>query len=75
MIGVGDFPGCPVVETLPSSMGYVGSILGLGPRIPDTLQSRNQNIKLKQYCGKFKNDFKKKNGLHQKGKRNEELVD
>ena len=45
---------------MPSSMGYVGSILGWGLRIPDTLQSRNQNIKLKQYCGKFKKDLKKK---------------
>ena len=45
---------------MPSSMGYVGSILGWGLRIPDTLQSRNQNIKLKQYCGKFKKKLKKK---------------
>lgn len=38
------------------------------------MQPRNQNIKLKQYCGKFKKDFKKI-GPHQKEKRNEESVD
>ena len=35
-----------------------------GNKIPHALWSENQNIKQKQYCNKFKKDFK--NGLHQK---------
>ena len=35
-----------------------------GNKIPHALWSENQNIKQKQYCNKFKKDFK--NGPHQK---------
>ena len=50
-----DFPGSPVVKTLPSSAGDMSSILilGQGAKIPHTLQQKNQNIKQKQYCNKF----------------------
>ena len=60
----GDFPGGPVVETSPSSAGGVGLIPGQGARIPHSLQPRSQNIKQKQYCNGFNQDFK--NGPHQK---------
>ena len=35
-----DFPGGPVVETLPSSAGVVGSIPDLGAKIPHSLQTK-----------------------------------
>ena len=47
---VGDFPGCSVVKT--SSAEGVGSIPGLGAKIPHASQPKNQNIKQKQYCKK-----------------------
>ena len=56
--GWGDFPGGPVVRTSASSAGGVGSIPRQGAKIPHALQSKNQNIKQKQYCNKFKKDFK-----------------
>ena len=62
-----DFPGVPVVETLPSSAGGVGWIPGRGSRIPHALWPKNQNIKQKQYCNKFNKDFK--NGPRQKKNR------
>ena len=61
---VGDFPGCPVVKTSPSSAGGAGSISGRGAKIPHALLPRNQNIKQKEYCNKFNKNFK--NGPHQK---------
>ena len=36
-----DFPGGPVVDTLPSSAGGAGSILGLGAKIPCALWPKN----------------------------------
>ena len=60
----GDFPGGPVIKTLPSNAGGVGSIPGGGAKIPHASRSKNQNIKQKQYCNKFNKDFK--NGPHQK---------
>ena len=54
-----DFPGGPVVKTLPSSAGGVGLIPDWGTKIPHALRPRNQNIKQKQYCNKFNKDFKK----------------
>ena len=42
-----DFPGGPVVKTLPSNAGGVGSIPGLGTKIPHASQPKNQNIKKK----------------------------
>ena len=55
-----DFPGGPVVETLPSSAGSAGSILGQGAEIPHVLQPKSQNIKQMQYCNTFNKDFKVK---------------
>ena len=63
---MGDFPGGPVVNILPSNAGGVGSIPGRGAKIPHALGPRNQNIKQKQYCNKFNKDLK--NGPHQKKK-------
>ena len=61
-----DVPGSPVVKTSPSNAGDVSSIPGWGAKIPHTSQPKNQNIKQKQYCNKFNEDFK--NGPHQKKK-------
>ena len=55
----GDFPGCPVVKASPSSEGGMDSIPDQGAKIPHILQPKHQNIKEKQYCNKFNNDFKK----------------
>ena len=59
-----DFPGSPVVRTLPSNAGGAGSIPGQGAKIPHASWPKNQNIKQKQYCNKFNKDFK--NSPHQK---------
>ena len=63
-----DFPGSPVVRTLPSNAGGVDLIPGWGAKIPHALGPKNQNLKQKQYCSRFKKDFK--NGPHQKKKKN-----
>ena len=55
----GDFPGGPVVKTLPSNTGGVGSIPGWGAKITHALGPKTQNMKQKQYCNKF-NRHKKK---------------
>ena len=56
-----------MVGTLPSKAG-VGSILDQEARTPRALRpkkkKKNQNIKQKQYCNKFNNEFK--NGSHKK---------
>ena len=62
---VGDFPGSPVVRTLPSNAGGVGLILGQGVKIPHASGPKNQNRKQKQYRKKFNKDLKK-NGPRQK---------
>ena len=62
--GPGDFPDGPMVKTSPSKIGGVGLILGQGAKIPHTLGPESQNMKQKQYCNKFKKDFK--NGPHKK---------
>ena len=54
---LGDFPGGPVVETLPSSAGGVDLIPGQGAKVPHASRPKNQNIKQKQYCNKFNKDF------------------
>ena len=51
-----NFPGSPVVKTLPSNAGGAGSILGRGAKIPHSYWPKNQNIKQKQYCNKFSKD-------------------
>ena len=55
-----DFPGRPVVKTLPCSAEGECSIPGLGARIPHVSGPKNQSIKQKQYCNKFIRDLKKK---------------
>ena len=62
-----NFPGSPVVKTLPSNAGDAGSISGQGAKIPHASQPKHQNIKQKQYCNKFNKDFK--SGLCQKKKK------
>ena len=57
-----DFPGGPVVKTLSSNAGGAGSIPGRGAKIPHASWPKNQNIKQKQYCNKFNEEFK--NGTH-----------
>ena len=53
-----------MVKTSPSKAGGVGSIPSRGAKIPRASQTKNQNIKRKEYCNKFNKDFK--NGQHQK---------
>ena len=55
----GDFPGGPVVKTLPSNAGGVGLIPGQRNKLPHASWPKNQNIKQKQYCNKFNKDLKK----------------
>ena len=55
---MGDFPGDPLVKTSPSNAGGACSIPGRGTKIPHALGPKNQNIKQKQYCNKFNEDFK-----------------
>ena len=47
-----NFPGGPVLKTLPSNVGDVGLIPGQGA-------TKNQNIKQKQYCNQFNKGFQK----------------
>ena len=56
-----DFPGGPVVKTLPFNAGSVGSIPGWEAKTPHS--SWPKNIKQNQHCDKFNEDFK--NGLIQ----------
>ena len=56
---MGDFPGGPVVKTLPSNTGDVGSIPGWGGKIPHASQPKHQNIKQKPCYNKFSKDVKK----------------
>ena len=41
----GDFPGCPVVETLPCNAGAAGLIPAQGAKIPHASRPKNQTIK------------------------------
>ena len=61
-----------MVKTSPSSAGGVGSIPGRGAKIPRASQTKNQNIKQKQYCNKLNKDFK--NGPHQKNLKKKKVV-
>ena len=54
---LGDFPGGPVIKSLPSNAGGAGSIPGRGAKISLASGPKNQNIKHKQYCNKFNKDF------------------
>ena len=40
--GLRDFPGCPVVKTLPSNAGRVDSISGQGAKIPHSLGPKHK---------------------------------
>ena len=40
-----DFPGSPMIQTLPSSAGGAGSIPGWGAKIPHASWLKNQNKK------------------------------
>ena len=51
----GDFPGGPLVKTLPSSAEGIGSFPDWGAKIPHALQPKY--IKQKQCCYKFNKDF------------------
>ena len=60
-----DFPGGPVVKTLPSCAGAAGLIPGRGAEIPHPPHGqKNQNMKQKQYHNKFSKDLK--TGSHKK---------
>ena len=59
-----DFPGSPVGKTSPSNARSVGLISRLGTKIAHASMPKNQNIKQKQYCNKFNENFK--NGPRQK---------
>ena len=69
----GDFPGSPVVKTLPSSAGGMRSIPGQGAKMTHILWPKIQRIKQKQYSSKFNEDFKnhphKKKNLKKKKKK------
>ena len=54
----GNFPGSPVVTTLPSNAGGVSSIPGQGAKVTHILWPKLQSIKQKQYSNKFNEDFK-----------------
>jgi len=57
-------PWGPVVRILPSNAEGLGSILGWGAKITHASWPENLNIKQKQCCSKFNEDFK--NGPHWK---------
>jgi len=48
-----------VVKTLPPKARVVGSIPGQRAKIPRATWPKKQDIKQKQYCGKFKKAFAK----------------
>ena len=53
-----NFPGGPVVKPSPSNAGGTGLIPDWGAKIPHASGLKSQNIKQKQYCNKFSEDFK-----------------
>ena len=63
-----DFPGGPVVKTLPSKVGGAGLIPSQGAEIPHASwpknKKQNKTKRQIQYCNKFNKDFK--NGPHPK---------
>ena len=54
-----DLPGRPVVKPSHFNARDTGSIPGWGAKIPQVLQTKNQNIKKKQYWNEFNKDLKK----------------
>ena len=72
-----DFSGRPVVKTLLSNTGGVGSILGWGAKILHASQPKSQNIKKKirnnmvtEFNKDFKNAPRQKKLFKKKGKEN-----
>ena len=61
-----DFPGSPVVKTLPSNAGGVGLIPGWGTEIPHVSHPKKKKSKHKQYCNKFNKDLKKSLSIKKK---------
>ena len=57
-MGERDFSGGPVAGALPSNAGGMGSLSGQETQIPHASKWKNQNVKQKQFCNKFKKDFK-----------------
>ena len=57
-----NFPGSPVVKISPFNAGSVGSIPGQEVKILHASGLKNQDIRQKQYCNKFNEDFL--NGPH-----------
>ena len=57
---LGDFPGGPVVKTLPANAGGVDLIPGRTAKIPHAWSPKQGHTKQKQYCNKFNKDLKKK---------------
>ena len=55
-------PGGLVVKIPHFQVRGAGSTPGWGAKIPQASWSQNQNVTQKQYCNKFKTDFK--NGPH-----------
>ena len=53
-----DFPGGPVVKTLPSKAGGVHVTPGQISKIPHALRSKYQNTEQKQYCNNCNKDCK-----------------
>ena len=58
---LGDFPGSPVVKTLPSNAGGVGWIPVLGVKIPCAWRPKNQNINNRSNICNIQLRLKKKN--------------
>ena len=54
-------------KTSPSNAGNTASIPGWGSEIPHASWPKNQNVKQKEYCNKFNEDFK--TGPHEKKKK------
>ena len=67
-----DFPGGPLVKTSPYNAGGVGLVPDQGSKIPYASRLKTQDIEQKQYCNKFRKNFK--NGPCQKKKKEEEKI-
>ena len=55
-----DFAGGPVVKNLPSNAGDVGSIPGLGTKIPHAVRQLSPSTQMKMECSQEKNKIGKK---------------
>ena len=63
-----------MVKTLPSNAGNTDSIPGWGSEIPHASCPKNQNVKQKEYCNKFNEDFKTGPRQNRKKERNQPNV-